>query len=86
MYLWVWEPLPWNPKDIITTGSTKKTEYVFNYPVMNDTGFPASESGRKVYRGSFIAITEKDILKAMDTLVEPSKDEALALDARKRLT
>lgn len=57
----------------------------FNYPVIECAGFPASESGRRIYRARFSSVTEKDISKAMDNLVEPSKDEALAVDARQEI-
>lgn len=56
-----------------------------NFPVIKCTGFPESESGRRIYRARFSSVTEKDILKAMDNLVEPNKDEALAVDARQEL-
>ena len=44
-----------------------------------------NETKRKIYRARFSSVTEKDILKAMDNLVEPNKDEALAVDARQEI-
>jgi len=55
------------------------------FPVIECTGFPESDSGRRIYRARFSSVTEKDILNAMDNLVEPSKDEALAVDARQEI-
>ncbi|XP_058093481.1 DNA topoisomerase 3-beta isoform X2 [Magnolia sinica] len=43
------------------------------------------EAMKRVYRARFSSVTEKDILKAMDSLVEPNRDEALAVDARQEI-
>lgn len=48
------------------------------------TGFHVKE-GRRVYRARFSSVTEKDIMKAMSSLVEPNEDEALAVDARQEI-
>lgn len=45
----------------------------------------SNETRRRIYRARFSSVTEKDILKAMDNLVEPNKDEALAVDARQEI-
>ena len=52
---------------------------------MECTGFRGNEARRRVYRARFSSVTERDILKAMDNLVEPNEDEALAVDARQEI-
>ncbi|XP_044500642.1 DNA topoisomerase 3-beta isoform X4 [Mangifera indica] len=52
------------------------------FEVMESTGFQLNDARRKVYRARFSSVTEKDIFKAMDNLVEPNRNEALAVDAR----
>ncbi|BFG15548.1 hypothetical protein CerSpe_018250 [Prunus speciosa] len=51
------------------------------FEVMDCTGH-SNETRIRIYRARFSSVTEKDVLKAMDNLVEPNKDEALAVDAR----
>ncbi|KAL0392491.1 UNVERIFIED_CONTAM: DNA topoisomerase 3-beta [Sesamum radiatum] len=52
--------------------------------VIECTGFQ-STAGKKVHRARFSSVTEKDILKAMNSLVEPNKNEAQAVDARQEI-
>lgn len=54
------------------------------FEVIECTGFHASD-GRRIYRARFSSVTEKDILKAMNSLVQPNRDEALAVDARQEI-
>ncbi|GER28790.1 DNA topoisomerase [Striga asiatica] len=54
------------------------------FEVIECTGFD-SKDGKKIYRARFSSVTEKDILKAMSSLVEPNKNEALAVDARQEI-
>ncbi|BBG93468.1 DNA topoisomerase, type IA, core, partial [Prunus dulcis] len=54
------------------------------FEVMDCIGH-SNETRRRIYRARFSSVTEKDILKAMDNLVEPNKDEALAVDARQEI-
>lgn len=54
-------------------------------PVIGCIGIHESEVGKKIYRARFSSVTEKDILKAMNNLVEPNKDEALAVDSRQEI-
>lgn len=55
------------------------------YEVINCTGIPENEVGRRIFRARFSSVTEKDILNAMDNLVLPNKDEALSVDARQEI-
>lgn len=54
-------------------------------PVIECTGIPENEAGRRIFRARFSSVTEKDILTAMDNLVLPNKDEALSVDARQEI-
>lgn len=53
--------------------------------VIECTGFGGNEFRKKVYRARFSSVTEKDILKALDNLVQPNRNEALAVDARQEI-
>lgn len=53
--------------------------------VMECTDFHVDDTRRRVHRARFSSVTEKEILKAMDNLVAPSRDEALAVDARQEI-
>ncbi|KAK9288869.1 hypothetical protein L1049_017335 [Liquidambar formosana] len=55
------------------------------FEVIECTGFHVNEARRRVYRARFSSVTEKDILKAMDNLVDPNRDEASAVDARQEI-
>ncbi|XP_010926666.1 DNA topoisomerase 3-beta isoform X3 [Elaeis guineensis] len=55
------------------------------YEVIECSGIHENEAGRRIYRARFSSVAEKDILKAMDNLVAPNKDEALAVDARQEI-
>ncbi|KAF8022134.1 hypothetical protein BT93_G2318 [Corymbia citriodora subsp. variegata] len=55
------------------------------FEVIECTGFGRNKDRGKFYRARFSSISEKDILKCMDNLVEPNKDESLAVDARQEI-
>ncbi|CDP10274.1 unnamed protein product [Coffea canephora] len=54
------------------------------FEVIESTGFHVNDD-RRVHRARFSSVTEKDISKAMKNLVEPNRDEALAVDARQEI-
>jgi len=49
--------------------------------VIKCTGFEPNDT----YRARFSSVTEKDVVKALDNLVRPNKDEASAVDARQEI-
>ncbi|ESW35784.1 hypothetical protein PHAVU_001G264300 [Phaseolus vulgaris] len=51
------------------------------FEVIQCTGFKTNDT----YRARFSSVTEKDVVKALDNLVKPNKDEALAVDARQEI-
>lgn len=55
------------------------------FEVIESTGFHGREARGMVYRARFSSVIEKDIRNAMDNLVEPNRDEALAVDARQEI-
>ncbi|XP_065020236.1 DNA topoisomerase 3-beta isoform X4 [Musa acuminata AAA Group] len=55
------------------------------YEVIECTGIHETGPGRIIYRARFSSVTEKDIFNAMENLVGPNKDEALAVDARQEI-
>lgn len=55
------------------------------FEVIECTGFRFKEGEARVYRARFSSVTEKDISKAMENLVEPNRNEALAVDARQEI-
>lgn len=56
------------------------------FEVIECTGFHTKDrKRRRVYRAKFSSVTKGDILKAMDNLVEPNRDESLAVDARQEI-
>ncbi|CAI0397667.1 unnamed protein product, partial [Linum tenue] len=55
------------------------------FEVIECSGFHINDGKRRIHRARFSSVTEKDISKAMDSLVEPNKDEALAVDARQEI-
>lgn len=59
--------------------------FSFDFSVIECTGFNRTDTGRRIYRARFSSITEKEITKAMEALVEPNRYEALAVDARQEI-
>ncbi|XP_028759686.1 DNA topoisomerase 3-beta [Neltuma alba] len=55
------------------------------FEVIKSTSFNVNEARKRIFRARFSSVTEKDILKALDELVEPNRDEALAVDARQEI-
>lgn len=56
------------------------------FEVIDSTvGVMRKVSGQQVFRARFSAISEKDFLHAMDHLVHPNRNEALAVDARQEI-
>ena len=53
--------------------------------VIECTGFHVNEGKKRVHRARFSSVTENDIFNAMDSLVEPNRNEALAVDARQEI-
>ncbi|KAG4387589.1 hypothetical protein GLYMA_11G253100v4 [Glycine max] len=51
------------------------------FEVIKSTGFHINDT----YRARFSSVTEKDVVKALDNLVRPNRDEALAVDARQEI-
>ncbi|KAK7280853.1 hypothetical protein RIF29_08385 [Crotalaria pallida] len=51
------------------------------FEVLESTGFNI----RDTYRARFSSVTEKDVLKALDNLGKPNRDESLAVDARQEI-
>ncbi|XP_014521718.1 DNA topoisomerase 3-beta isoform X1 [Vigna radiata var. radiata] len=51
------------------------------FEVIQCTGFKTNDT----YRARFSSVTEKDVVKALDNLVRPNKDEAMAVDARQEI-
>lgn len=55
------------------------------FEVIECTGFNVKDGGKGIHRARFSSVTEKDILKAMENLVQPNRNEALAVDARQEI-
>lgn len=71
--------------DSISTYFCYYYHYLNVFVVIECTGFHMNEAKKRVYRARFSSVTEKDISKAMDNLVEPNRHEALAVDARQEI-